>query len=300
LQAEQVSVDEMIEEMQDLVEYSAGSQVAVRFELASAPLQVHVDRGQLENALLNLVLNSAAAMPDGGELAVCTRALDGTSVQIQVSDTGRGIPDTQQGQVFDPFFTTKPAGEGSGLGLSIVYGFVKQSGGEVQLASKQGKGTSVTLSFPASMGAVPPAGRARHAATPAASLAGVHVLLVDDDDAFRATLTDMLVREGLRVTAVASAEEALALLERGGSVDVLLSDICLGSGMDGLRFAHLARDRWPDLAVGLMSGLSPELLPNAEQWDASFAFVHKPFEPQALAAWLGRLLAPEAPVAVER
>ena len=100
----------------------------------------------------------------------------------------------------------------------------------------------------------------------------------------------MLVREGLRVTAVSSAEQALTLLERGGSVDVLLSDICLGSGMDGLRFAHLARDRWPELPLGLMSGLSPELLPNAEQWDPNFAFVHKPFEPEQLATWLARLL----------
>jgi len=288
LQAEQVPVDEMVEEMQDLIEYSAGPQVAVRFELQAEPLHVHADRGQLENALLNLVLNSAAAMPDGGELRVRTRALD-DAVEIEVSDTGRGIPEHQQRQVFDPFFTTRKAGEGSGLGLSIVYGFVKQSGGEVQLKSRQGQGTTVTLRFPAQP-FIPPSTDARRAAAPAAPLQGVHVLLVDDNDAFRATLTDMLVREGLRVTAVPSAEQALTLLERGASVDVLLSDICLGSGMDGLRFAHRARDRWPELPVGLMSGLSPELLPNAEQWDANFAFVHKPFEPQQLADWLARLI----------
>jgi signal transduction histidine kinase/CheY-like chemotaxis protein/HAMP domain-containing protein len=289
LQAEHVPVDEMVEEMQDLIEYSAGSQVAVSFQLNSAPLHVHVDRGQLENALLNLVLNSAAAMPDGGELRVVTRALDG-SVEIDVSDTGRGIPEHQQRKVFDPFFTTKQAGEGSGLGLSIVYGFAKQSGGDVSLQSRPGKGTTVTLRFPAQAPAAATAD-ARRTAAPAQPLDGVHVLLVDDDDAFRATLTDMLVREGLRVTAVPSAEQALTLLERGASPDVLLSDICLGAGMDGLRFAHLARDRWPDLPLGLMSGLSPELLPNAEQWDTSFAFVHKPFEPDQLAHWLARLLA---------
>ncbi len=288
LQAEQVPVDEMVEEMQDLIEYSAGPQVAVHFELQGGPLHVHVDRGQLENALLNLVLNSAAAMPEGGELRVHTRELDG-AVEIDVSDTGRGIPEHQQRQVFDPFFTTKKAGEGSGLGLSIVYGFVKQSGGEVELKSRAGQGTTVTLRFPAQP-FVPSSTDARRAAAPSAPLQGVHVLLVDDDDAFRATLTDMLVREGLRVTAVPSAEQALTLLERGASVDALLSDICLGAGMDGLRFAHLARDRWPELPMGLMSGLSPELLPNAEQWETSFAFVHKPFEPQQLADWLARLI----------
>lgn len=297
LQAEQVPIDEMVEEMQDLIEYSAGPQVSVRFDLQSEPLHVHVDRGQLENALLNLVLNSAAAMPDGGELSVQTRGLE-HSVEISVTDTGRGIPEHMIARVFDPFFTTKPAGEGSGLGLSIVYGFVKQSGGDVSISSKQGKGTTVTLRFPASV-AAPAAEVPRMTMAPAASLDGVHVLLVDDDDAFRATLTDMLTREGLRVTAVPSAEEALTLLERGGAVDLLLSDICLGAGMDGLRFAHLVRDRWPELPMGLMSGLSPELLPNAEQWDPSFVFIHKPFEPEALASWLSRLLTETGPVTNE-
>lgn len=293
LQAEQVAIDEMVEEMQDLIEYSAGPQVAVTVELQAAPRQVHVDRGQLENALLNLVLNSAAAMPDGGALAVRTRAA-ADRVEIEVADTGRGIPEHQQGRVFDPFFTTKAPGEGSGLGLSIVYGFVRQSGGEVALASRPGHGTTVTLRFPAS-GAAPAAPAPHEQAAARAPLAGLQVLLVDDDDAFRATLTDMLARDGLRVTAVASAEQALSLLERGAPVDVLLSDICLGAGMDGLRLAHLARERWPELPLGLMSGLSPELLPHAGRWDPAFAFVHKPFEPDALAAWLSRLLAAPAP-----
>jgi signal transduction histidine kinase/HAMP domain-containing protein len=288
LQAEQVPIDEMIEEMQDLIEYSAGPQVTVNFDLQSAPMHVHVDRGQLENSLLNLVLNSAAAMPNGGELDVRTRPHP-EGVAIEVRDTGRGIPDHQQGQVFDPFFTTKPVGEGSGLGLSIVYGFVKQSGGDVTLSSRPAKGTTVTMRFPAAEAPTHPTS-ARHAAAPAALLDGAHVLLVDDDDAFRATVTDILMRDGLRVTAVSCAEQALTLLERGDTVDVLLSDICLGSGMDGLRLARLARDRWPELPLGIMSGLSPELLPNAEELDLSFAFVHKPFEPAQLATWLAGLL----------
>ncbi|HEX6706643.1 MAG TPA: ATP-binding protein [Albitalea sp.] len=288
LQAEQVPVDEMVEEMQDLIEYSAGAAVAVAFELASAPLQVHVDRGQLENALLNLVLNSAAAMPGGGRLAVRTRAA-GDAVEIAVSDTGHGIPEHQQTQVFDPFFTTKAAGEGSGLGLSIVYGFVRQSGGEVALVSKPGRGTTVMLRFPASVGvAMPPAPHPRGEGH--APLAGAHVLLVDDDEAFRATLTDMLEREGLRVTAVPTAEQALTLLERGAPVDALLSDVCLGSGMDGLRLVQRVHDAWPALPVGLMSGLSPELLPHAGEWNPAFAFVHKPFEPAKLADWLAGLI----------
>jgi signal transduction histidine kinase/HAMP domain-containing protein/ActR/RegA family two-component response regulator len=289
LQAEPVPVDEMLEEMQDLVEYSAGPNVAVRYELHAGPRLIYVDRGQLENALLNLVLNSAAAMPDGGQLVLRTSAV-GDAVQIDVIDTGRGIPEHQQRKVFDPFFTTKAVGEGSGLGLSIVYGFVKQSGGDVSLASKPGRGTTVTLRFPAS------AARASATVTQPVPLApavadGAHVLLVDDDDAFRATLTDMLVSEGLQVTAVASAEAAMALLERAAHFDVLLSDICLGAGIDGLRFAQTVRARWPHVPVGLMSGRSPELMPHTAQWDASFPFVHKPFEARSVALWLSRLLA---------
>lgn len=295
LSAELVPVDEMVEEMRDLVEYSAGPQVAVRLALASAPLQVHVDRGQLENALLNLVLNSAAAMPGGGELVVATRAA-GACVELEVADTGCGIPPEQQGRVFDPFFTTKPAGEGSGLGLSIVYGFVRQSGGEVQLASRPGEGTTVTMRFPASLALAGTAAGDAAAARPAA-LAGVRVLLVDDDEAFRATLSDMLARQGVLVTAVASAEQGLARLARGDEVDLLLSDVCLGAGMDGLRFARTVRERWPSLPVGLMSGLSPEMLPQAGAWDTTLPFLQKPFEADVLAAWLARVRARPADVA---
>jgi len=290
LQAEQVEVDEMVEEMRDLIEYSAGARVAVHFELNAAPAQVHVDRGQLENALLNLVLNSAAAMPDGGDLHVRSRALD-TRVQIEVGDSGRGIPEHQQGKVFEPFFTTKPAGEGSGLGLSIVYGFVKQSGGDVALASSPGQGTTITLSFPASAEGAHATVALAPRRTGSAARQSARVLLVDDDDAFRATLADMLLRDGLQVVAVASGEEALALLDAGTPFDVLLSDICLGPGIDGLGLARELEQRWPELPFGLMSGLAPELLPSPERWDARFAFMHKPFEPAALAGWLARLLA---------
>ena len=291
LQAEQVPLDEMVEEMQDLIEYSAGTRVAVRFELRSGPARVHVDRGQLENALLNLVLNSAAAMPDGGDLVVRTARVE-PGVQLQVSDSGRGIPEHMQGKVFDPFFTTKPAGEGSGLGLSIVYGFVKQSG--VALASRQGQGTTITLTLPQSCASAQDASTSDASSDTDGSLVGLHLLLVDDDEAFRATLYDMLAREGLKVSAAASAEEALALIDDGVVFDLVLSDICLGPGMDGLALSRVLRERRPELPLGLMSGLSPELLPNASQWDPSVAFMHKPFEPAALAGWLARLLVQSA------
>ena len=289
LQAEHVAVDEMIEEMGDLIEYSAGSQVSVDFALNAPDACVLVDRGQLENSLLNLVLNSAAAMPSGGRLSIVTSRTDEGQVEVQVQDTGTGIPDHLQGKVFEPFFTTKAAGEGSGLGLSIVYGFVKQSGGDIGLTSLQGIGTTVRLRFPCS---VPPAARGSQVA-PAQPvgrpLRTLSVLVVDDDDAFRATVTDMLHKCGARPRAAASAEEALALLEGGAAPQLVLSDICLGAGLDGLRLRREIGSRWPQLPVALMSGLSPEMLQEREAWEPSAPFLQKPFERQALEQCLASL-----------
>ncbi|WP_010093765.1 ATP-binding protein, partial [Burkholderia ubonensis] len=150
LQAERVSVRAMLAEMLDLVEYSAGQRVTVVLEPAAEPLWVNVDRGQLENAVLNLTLNSAAAMPDGGTLTLAARresAADGAAapcaIVLSVTDTGCGIAPLLLDKVIEPFFTTKAAGEGSGLGLSSVYGFVRQSGGDLRIHSEVGRGTRV-------------------------------------------------------------------------------------------------------------------------------------------------------------
>ncbi len=308
LQAEAVPVDCMLEEMRDLIEYSAGPLVAVDFELGAQPAQVHVDRGQLENALLNLVINSAAAMPSGGLLTVRSRhtpaggqpagALEAPAsagwVEIEIADTGTGIPDDVIPRVFEPFFTTKPVTEGSGLGLSIVYGFVKQSGGHIDIQSRYGSGTRVTLVFPASRsvpaarGALPMAAESPSpAADPTAPAA--RVLLVDDDDAFRTTVHDMLQESGARVVAVSSGEAALDLLRRpdgGGAFDAVLSDLRLGEGIDGLRLRKAVRQVRPGLGMTLMSGLSPEMLMHDPDWDGGLPFLQKPFDRDVLRRWL--------------
>ncbi len=300
LQAEQVAVDDLIEEMRDLVEYSAGPQVAVSLELGSASLQVYVDRGQLENALLNLALNSAAAMPAGGRLTVSTHPVEEPgdegrrAVAITVADSGTGIPDHLQEKVFEPFFTTKVAGKGSGLGLSIVYGFVKQSGGEIALTSKLGCGTRVVLTFPASLPVTRPEPVLGAPIPFPAALAEFRVLVVEDDDAFRATVTDLLARARVQSVSVASVEEALAVLERGGPIGALLSDICMGSGMDGLSLARAVRVRWPEVPVVLMSGLSPELLAGETGWSADLPFLQKPFTLEVLVGCLEKLRADRA------
>ncbi|MCM5679990.1 ATP-binding protein [Schlegelella sp. S2-27] len=293
LQAEHVAVDEMVEEMGDLIEYSAGSQVTVAFELDAPGAYVFVDRGQLENSLLNLVLNSAAAMPAGGRLTVATARADG-HVEVQVRDTGTGIPEHLQGKVFEPFFSTKAAGVGSGLGLSIVYGFVKQSGGDISLASAQGVGTAVRLSFPCSTAPAPQAVSAARALPVPRPLTGLEVLVVDDDEAFRATVTDMLEKAGAHPRPVASAEDALAAMAQGCEPTLVLSDICLGAGMDGLRLRREVATRWPGRPVALMSGLSPEMLQERTAWDPAAAFLQKPFELPALEVWLAGVMADAA------
>jgi len=308
LQSEWVVVDAMVEEMADLIEYSAGTNVQVTLDLQSDDAAVLLDRGQLENALLNLVINSAAAMPEGGRLWVGTRrdrapadAPAGTpdELVLQVKDTGCGIPEALQEQVFEPFFTTKLAGdgrdgEGSGLGLSIVHGFVHQSGGRVLLSSQVGEGTTVTLRFPVAdvraHGAAPvlTVPSAAGEQTPAPNAAGLRVMLVDDDDAFRATVTEMLRELGAQVRAFATPEPALQALQEGPAPDVLLTDVRLAGGADGRVFAHQARQVRPGLPVGLMSGVPREAL-TAGGTALPGPFVLKPFDRAGLVRWLGEL-----------
>ena len=289
LDAERVDIDAMIEEMQDLIEYSAGPQTVVGLQLAGEDAHVLVDRGHLENALLNLVLNSAAAMPVEGRLTISTRTLGGARpmLEIAVADNGAGIPEPLRDRVFEPFFTTKPAGKGNGLGLSGVYGFVKQSGGDIALASQVGQGTTITLSLPIVGGEGADAPRAAIAAAGAAGgLAGRRVLVVDDDEAFRATVTDMLQAAGVQVIAAADAEEALALFEREAAFDAALTDVGLGTGPDGLALARAMRLRQPGLPICLMSGLPFEPLLQRPEWQAGLGLLNKPFDAAALAAQL--------------
>ncbi|KVS48377.1 ATP-binding protein [Burkholderia ubonensis] len=293
LQAERVSVRAMLAEMLDLVEYSAGQRVTVVLEPAAEPLWVNVDRGQLENAVLNLTLNSAAAMPDGGTLTLAARrepAADGAAapcaIVLSVTDTGCGIAPLLLDKVIEPFFTTKAAGEGSGLGLSSVYGFVRQSGGDLRIHSEVGRGTRVELWLPE--GAAPERRGAATAAPalPAALPAGTRVLVVDDDPEVRDTALSQFAALGAQADAVATGEAALGWLAEHGPVALVLSDISLGAGGSGIAFAARLAQRWPAQRVALTSGLPPEIHQTHPDWRADLPFVPKPFDLAALAALL--------------
>ncbi|KVR32384.1 hybrid sensor histidine kinase/response regulator [Burkholderia ubonensis] len=293
LQAEHVSVRAMLAEMLDLVEYSAGQRVTVVLEPAAEPLWVNVDRGQLENAVLNLTLNSAAAMPDGGTLTLAARrepAAEGAAapcaVVLSVTDTGCGIAPLLLDKVIEPFFTTKAAGEGSGLGLSSVYGFVRQSGGDLRIHSEVGRGTRVELWLPE--GAAPERRGAAIAAPalPAALRAGTRVLVVDDDPEVRDTALSQFAALGAQADAVATGEAAFDWLAEHGPVTLVLSDISLGAGGSGIAFAARLAQRWPAQRVALTSGLPPEIHQAHPDWRADLPFVPKPFDLAALAALL--------------
>ncbi|NVK41378.1 MAG: PAS-domain containing protein [Oceanospirillaceae bacterium] len=291
LHPEPQSLNGIIEGMLDLVEYSVGSQIEIRTRLEAAEDRVFVDPGQLENALLNLALNSGAAMPDGGTLCFNTRLerdpQHGDRVLVEVGDTGHGIPEELLERVFDPFFTTKEVGRGSGLGLSMVYGFVKQSGGDIAIDSEPGRGTRVSIRLPLYQGPDQSADDGR--ATPLTYGEGEQVLLVEDDGLVLEAVEEMLAELGYEPLSCRSAEEALALLEEG-QPDLVLSDINLGTGLTGIQLRAKIRERWPDLPCVLASGLPREQLDSRYHLPADAPVLAKPYRLETLAQALSNAL----------
>ncbi|WP_018151538.1 PAS-domain containing protein [Leeia oryzae] len=289
LQAENISVPEMLAEMLDLIEYAAGANIEVVLAPCDVALWVHVDRGQLENAILNLSLNSAAAMPNGGRLLLAAEAVVAPAclpevaqaVVLRVSDSGTGIPPMLIDKVMEPFFTTKAPGEGSGLGLSSVYGFVRQSGGDMQIHSVLGQGTQVELWLPAVNRPVVPTALPQ---TPLLLPAKQgRVLVVEDDAEVRETTLSQLVALGMVADAVDSSVAALDWLTTNGPVDLILSDISLGAGGNGIALSAEIRRRWPGQRIVLTSGLPQEVHQRHPDWCADLPFLAKPFDLAALA-----------------
>ena len=276
-----VEVDAFIRDLADLIEYSVGESVAVELDLNAADACAWVDRGQLENALLNLSINARDAMPDGGKLRLATRFDSETdTVNIEVTDNGQGMNQEVRERVFEPFFTTK-AGSGSGLGLSIVYGFIKQSGGDIKLRTEPGKGTTFTMHLPT---------HARELLSedePAAlgeSISSQLVLLVEDDADVRSALADLLRASGHAVTSAASAAEALEVLELTHQ-SLVLSDVDLGGGTHGVELMRQIALHYPRLPRILMSGLPAEILTSRFGLTDEQPLLAKPFTiPQLYAA----------------
>ncbi|MFY7777599.1 MAG: ATP-binding protein [Elstera sp.] len=282
LQPELLSVNDLILGMVDFLELSVGPEIAISLDLAPDLGQTLVDAGQLESALVNLVLNARDAMPGGGQIRICTQILapDGLKAHqnwlcLGVEDSGSGMAPDVMARACDPFFTTKPPGEGTGLGLSMVYGFIGQSGGDMHIQSEPQRGTSVNLFLPRRQG-TPKTARPAPEAVPPAPRPALTILLVDDDAAVRDALGDMLGHLGHRVRACATEAEALALLETE-AIDLLLTDILLADKQTGWQIIRAARRRKPGLPVLVCTGYdpSPELGQGTEF--AGLPVLRKPF-----------------------
>jgi PAS domain S-box-containing protein len=303
LEPEPVEVNELILGMSKLIRRSLPSTIAVSTASREPCLVAMVDAHQLENALLNLALNARDAMPNGGELRIESSlehlnvhaAADlevppGDYVQIAVTDNGMGMDGSTLARVFEPFFTTKQFGMGSGLGMSMVYGFTKQSGGGVRIRSRQARGTTVALLLPRieedDTEASLPAGR--HVA--AADLAGKLVLLAEDDADVRSVVRMQLSELGCAVVEAENGSEAADMVENIPAIALVISDVVMPGAMDGRALARFVRRFRPDLPMVLMSGFAEsEFHTGGLDPDHDLPLLAKPFSRDKLLAALSPL-----------
>jgi PAS domain S-box-containing protein len=266
-----VEMNALVQSLRDLLRRTAGESTEVLLELAPGAWPVRCDPNQLESAILNLAINARDAMPQGGRLTVRTENLQlpatqvgpndvldaGDFVQVSVADTGTGMPPDVVERAFDPFFTTKPIGQGTGLGLSMVYGFARQSGGFARIDSRVGEGTQVALLLPRFDGDA----HDQPLVQPASEISygnGETVLVVEDDDVVRTLALETLSGLGYNVHAARTAAEGVEILNALGRVDLLLSDIGLPGGISGKQLADAARATRPELKVILITGYAEE------------------------------------------
>ncbi|HEY0203028.1 MAG TPA: ATP-binding protein [Acetobacteraceae bacterium] len=289
-------MNRLVAGMEELVRRTMGPAVVVEVVGVTELWTTLVDPGQLESALLNLCINARDAMPDGGKITVETgnRWLDertararelptGQYVSLCVSDTGVGMPAEVMARAFDPFFTTKPIGMGTGLGLSMVYGFVRQSGGQAHITSKPGQGTTVCLYLPCYLGMAEDVDGAAVAAEAPRAGRGETVLVVDDEPTVRMLMTEVLEDLGYTVIEAADGPAGLWVLQSDARVDLLVTDVGLPGGMNGRQVADAARMVRPGLKVLFITGYAENAVLSHGQLEAGMHVLTKPFAMEALA-----------------
>jgi CheY-like chemotaxis protein len=302
-----VDVGALAQSTEELLRRTLGEPIAVELALADGLWPCEVDPAQLENALLNLAINARDAMPGGGRLTIETgnAELDaefarqhgdvapGKYVMLAVHDDGQGMAPEVAARAFEPFFTTKGPGQGSGLGLSMVYGFVKQSGGHVTLDSAPGAGTTVRLYLPRVEHAdVQPRRDEADHETQADPLGdGQLVLVVEDQPNVRRTVIALLRELGYRTASAGDVPQAVAAIEREPSVALVLSDVVLPGGHSGFDLMQRAQALRPGLPLLLMSGYTQDAMGADGRLRPGVTLLEKPFTQHALARALARALA---------
>lgn len=300
LDSRAMDVNKLVMSLEELLQRTMTEKIEVSIA-ASDDLPAGIgDANQLENAVLNLAINARDAMPDGGKLTIETRAVvlddtycgarpgvkPGRYVVIAVSDTGVGMDQATIDKVFDPFFTTKPIGQGTGLGLSMVYGFAKQSNGQVRVHSTPNVGTTVSIFLPAADG---PFAEQGVVASDIHEGDGQLVLLVEDDDAVRLLVRDVLEELGYTTVEAAEPHTAADMLRSGRRFDLLVTDVGL-PGMNGRQLAEIAREHQPDLPILFVTGYAENAANRSGFLGAGMAMIAKPFQIENLSAKISEML----------
>jgi PAS domain S-box-containing protein len=301
LQPAEIDVNELVSEAVRLLAPVLGRHIEVETALSSDAWPAFVDRSQLSAALVNLAINARDAMPGGGKLTITTgnftlgipqamaRGVEraGDYVAIEVSDTGTGIAQADLDRIFDPFFSTKEVGRGTGLGLSMVFGFAKQSHGSVDVRSEQGSGTTFRIYLPkADTSALQPAAQD----DPPVQGGNETILCVEDDRKIRDYVTMQLETLGYKVIAAGNADEALAIVRQGAAFDLLFTDIVMPGSMNGRQLAETLMDGRPSLRVLFTSGYSDGALPLQGRVGQGIPLLTKPYRRAELARLLRRCL----------
>ncbi|MDQ1079452.1 ATP-binding protein [Pseudoroseomonas cervicalis] len=306
LDAKATQVNALVEGMLNLVRTTLGPEIAVEVRQAPGLWLTLCDPHQLENALLNLCINARDAMAGGGRLVIETanlrldareagalgEARPGEYVTLSVTDTGSGMSPEVLSRAFDPFFTTKPLGQGTGLGLSMIYGFVQQSGGHVQISSEPGRGTTVRLALPRHQGPeeLEPEAEMAQGADPADTQKVI--LVVDDEPSVRLLVTELLQDLGHVTLEAASGREGLQRLRAAPRIDLLVTDVGMPGGMNGRQLADAARDHLPELRVLFVTGYAEAALASNGILPAGMQVLVKPFAMGELTRRIQELLAP--------
>jgi signal transduction histidine kinase len=305
-------VNRLVSGLEDLVRRTVGPGIEIEVVETVGLWSTLVDPNQLENALLNLCINARDAMPEGGRLKIETanRWIDtraarerdlepGQYVSLCVSDTGTGMTPAVIAKAFDPFFTTKPLGLGTGLGLSMIYGFARQSGGQVRIYSEVGDGTNVCIYLPRHFSATENPDAGPGTATEAGSelaegpraTEGETVLVVDDEPTVRMLVMEVLEELGYAAIEAADGPSGLKLLQSQGRIDLLVTDVGLPGGMNGRQMADAARIGRPDLKILFITGYAENAVVGNGHLDPGMHVMTKPFAMEALAGRIKDLIA---------
>lgn len=283
---------QIFEGLAELLQRALGETIQIDVALVDDPWRVHVDRNQLENAILNLAINARDAMKGEGTIGLSAEniVLDqrfcagkgivaGDYLRVTVTDAGAGMAPDILAQAFEPFFTTKADGQGTGLGLSMVFGFVKQSGGHIEIASVIGEGTRVQLYFPRSLRPLP-----NETAIPAAAQRGGHetILVVEDNDAVRVAAVELLREEGYQVLTANNGDMAMQMLLEGVAVDIIFTDVVMPGLIKSSDLAAWAKVQEPPVAVLFTSGHTRDIISRNHQLSPDTHLLSKPYGPEAL------------------